>query len=357
MTDTTAIPNVSMANTKKEMLEAYKAVKSRLKANEKQLLDAAKARKEMEKQLALATAEAQATQDPVQRLQDLRSAISSELVGLAERFETEIDTFKKLQAAVAQKQQELKSIYEVETAASDFAALIEAQQAKKNAFDEEMQTRRAEFDQEMNLAIEKWEKEKTLRQQSIKEKDEFLKKQRQREKEEYQYMFSREKEQRKNALEDELQALEKEIAQKRAEFEQEYQQRDTELNSREEAVAKREAEMAALQETVDTFPRELETKVKSAVDAAAERISSDYEKAQALLKAKHDGEKNVLSSKIESLENLVQTYQTQIAELSKRQEQAYEKVQDIANRAVAAAKREFISIPAAGVDKSEKQHG
>ena len=59
---------------------------------------------------------------------------------------------------------------------------------------------------------------------------------------------------------------------------------------------------------------------------------------------KFEGEKNVLLSKIESLEKLVQAREVQIGELSKRNKQAYEKVRDIANRAVAAAKREYISV-------------
>ena len=59
---------------------------------------------------------------------------------------------------------------------------------------------------------------------------------------------------------------------------------------------------------------------------------------------KFEGEKNVLLSKIESLEKLVLAREVQIGELSKRNKQAYEKVRDIANRAVAAAKREYISV-------------
>lgn len=44
----------------------------------------------------------------------------------------------------------------------------------------------------------------------------------------------------------------------------------------------------------------------------------------------------------------------QIFKMSERYEQAYEKVQDIANRAVAAAKREFISVPVSPQVLSEK---
>ena len=54
MENTSEVPQVSMANTKKELLEAYSAAKSLLKAKEKDLLDAEKARKALEKKAALA---------------------------------------------------------------------------------------------------------------------------------------------------------------------------------------------------------------------------------------------------------------------------------------------------------------
>ena len=98
---------------------------------DKNLLDAEKARKQMEKKVAAATADTQTAQDPVKRLHDLRGAISRELNELAERFETEIETYKKIQSAIDAKQSELETLYGVETAASDLAALIDAQRAKK----------------------------------------------------------------------------------------------------------------------------------------------------------------------------------------------------------------------------------
>ena len=147
MDNTSEVPNVSMANTKKEMLEAYEAAKDTLKAKENDLLDAEKARKALEKKAALATADAQAAQDPVHRLHDLRSALGRELSELAERLEEEIGTYRKIQAAVAEKNDELKTLYGVETAASDLAALIEAQQARKAQFEEEMERREAEMEE------------------------------------------------------------------------------------------------------------------------------------------------------------------------------------------------------------------
>lgn len=345
MAEQVDIPNVSMANTKKELMEAYEAAKERLEDLNRDLLDAEKAKKRLEKQVAAATADAQAEQDPVKRLQELRGAIGRELSDLAERVEAEIDTYRKIQSAVEAKQEELKTIYEVETAASDLAALLDAQRSEKERFRREMAEEKKAFEAEMQQTRSQWVREKQERDRRVAEEAEALKKQRQREREEHEYAFTREKEQKKNALEDELHALEKEIAQKREEAEHSAKVREAELDAREEAVARREKEMDALQKEVDTFPKRLENAVQAAVDDTTEQLTKDFEKDRILMDSRFEGEKNVLNSKIESLERLVASQAAQIADLSRRHEQAYEKVQDIANRAVSSARRESYSAP------------
>ncbi|MGD8958618.1 MAG: hypothetical protein PVI27_02145, partial [Desulfobacteraceae bacterium] len=124
------------------------------------------------------------------------------------------------------------------------------------------------------------------------------------------------------------------------------QQRKVELDAREEALTIREKEMAALQKEVESFPKRSESAVQAAVAEASERITRASENAQALMQARFEGEKNVLLGKIEALEKLVASQAAQISDLSKRNEQAYEKVQDIANRAVAASRREGYPAPA-----------
>ena len=345
MTVQTELPNVSMANTKKELLEAYEEAKKRVEMADKDLLDAEKARKRLEKQVATATADAQAAQDPVQRLHDLRGAISRELSDLAERLETEIETYRKIQSAIETKQEELNTLYEVETAASDLAALIDAQRAKKEQFGREMEAQKGLFETEMQELRTQWQREKADHDRRIKEDAEANEKKRQREKEEYEYAFAREQAQRKNAQEDELQALQKEIALKRSDFEKEYQQRKTALDAREEAISGREKETAALQKEVESFPKRNEAAVQAAVAETTKRLTRDFERDKTLMESRFEGEKNVLAARIEALNNLATSQAAQISDLSKKHEQAYEKVQDIANRAVAAAKRESYTAP------------
>jgi hypothetical protein len=340
MTQPTDLPNVSMANTKKELLEAYEAAKKQFDRVNKDLLDAEKARQRMEKKVAAATADSQVAQDPVKRLNDLRGAISHELMDLAERFQAEIETYRKIQSAIETKQEELNTIYEVETAASDLAALIDAQRLKKEQYEQDMEAQKAAFESEMKEMRTHWQREKIEHDRQEKEQAEALNKQRQREKEEYEYTFVREKAQRKNALDDELQNLEKEIAAKRSNFESQIQQRTAALDTREEAIAGIEKEMATLQKEVEAFPKRNEAAVQAAVAETTERITRDVENSKALMEARFEGEKNVLLGKIESLEKMVASQATLISDLSRKSEQAYEKVQDIANRAVTASRRE-----------------
>jgi hypothetical protein len=345
MTDQADIPAVSMANTKKELLDAYEIAKQRVESQSKDLLDAEKARKRMEKQVATATADTQAAQDPVQRLHDLRGAISRELGDLAERFENEIETYRKIQSAIDTKQAELDTIYGVETAASDLAALIDAQRIEKERFDQEMSAQKAAFEAEMQELRTQRQREKADHDRQVAEEKASLKKERQREKEEYEYTFAREQAQRKNTLDDELQALEKEITAKRSAFDLDVQQRSAALDAREEALAAGEKEMDDLQREVNGFPKRLETAVQAAIADTTKQMTRDVESDKALMQARFDGEKNVLAGKIEALEKMVASQEAQIKDLSRKSEQAYEKVQDIANKAVSASRRESYAPP------------
>jgi len=345
MTEKTDFPNVSMTNTKKELLEAYEEAKEQFETLSKDLLDAEKARKRLEKKVAAATADAQAEQDPLKRLHDLRGTLSRELTELAERFETEIETYRKIQSAIETKNEELNTIYGVETAASDLAALIDAQRVKKEQFERDMQDQKGAFEAEMEEIRTQWQREKADLDRRAKEHAEAIDKQRQREKEEYEYTFARDKAQRKNALDDELQTLEKGLALKRSEFENESQNRTAELDTREESIASREKEMETLQKEVESFPKRSEDAVQKAVADATERLTINFKGDKALMEARFEGERNVLMEKIQALEKMVASQAAQISDLAKKNELAYEKVQDIANRAVTSARRDTYSAP------------
>ena len=66
---------------------------------------------------------------------------------------------------------------------------------------------------------------------------------------------------------------------------------------------------------------------------------------KALMEARFEGERYVLTGKIEGLEKMVASQVVQINDLAKKNELADEKVQDIANRAVTSARRDAYPTP------------
>ena len=156
---------------------------------------------------------------------------------------------------------------------------------------------------------------------------------------------ARERDQRQNALEDELAALEKEIAATRESFERESSAKESDLERREAEVVKGEVELERLRDEVAAFPARLDEEVKNTISETTQHLQSEAEARQSLIRAQFEGEKNVLLSKIDALESRVSFQQDQLNALADKQEKAYENVQEIANRAVEGARREIITVP------------
>jgi hypothetical protein len=351
------VPQVTMSNTKKELLEAYEQARDVLASQAKALLKAEEARARAEAEAARAAADIQVQEDPVRRLHDLRTDVSKKLSELAERLEAEVATYAQLKKAAAEKQAELNQLYEIEAAAGDLAVLLEAQRARREQFDAEMTRRKEEMESalagrkaevEADLASTRktWEEEKARRKAEAAEEAERTAKARQRDQDEYDYALKREREQRRNALEDELASLEREIATKREVFQAETSGKEGELQRREAAVVAGEEELMQLRKKVDAFPAELAEAAMAAVEDTTKRLGAEFRSHKALLESQFTGEKNVLTSRIEALEARAESQKAQIAALEDKLEKAYGKVQDIATRAVDSARREVITVPA-----------
>ena len=107
------------------------------------------------------------------------------------------------------------------------------------------------------------------------------------------------------------------------------------------------------QKQVDAFPAELKERVDAEVSLAVSRIKTDAEKNEALLTKDYEGQKNVLATKIDSLEKLVASQQAQIDTLTNQIDDAYGKVQDIAVKAVYRQPEQQARVQY--IDESEKR--
>lgn len=321
------VPNITMSNTKKEMLAAYHEMKELLASQATAVRDAEREKAELRKEAARAAADRAAAGEPINLIQELRTRMAVELSRLEDEYQQLTQDHRQLEEAVTDRKADLERVYEVESAAEDLVALIEGHRRLKE-----------ELAAEMEMARAAWQREKKAHDQEVEREREALERRRAWEEEEYEYSTTREREKRRNELEDELAALERELASRREALEAEAAGRAAELDRREEALAASEETIHTLEERVAGFEEELARRTAQATGELREQLAREYAAKEALLKAQFEGEANVLKGRIEGLEQLVQRQAKQIELLTAEQQDAYRKVQEIASKALDSAK-------------------
>ncbi len=328
MTDKTPQPKrISASNTKKEMIDAYNELLNQLQQKREVELKPQERLEEKAVKQVVAAADSLSTDGIVKEIGNLKSEMGKMLAQLSDRLEEGVRRYDGIKKAVAVKEGELQEIYEIEKAASSLAALIEAQEIKRQAFESEMAAKKEELGREVQTMRGEWEKEKKVREAEAREREAAEAKRREREKEEYRYAFTREQQLAKDQFEYEKARLERDIQHTKERLEQE-------LAEREKAIAQREEELNQLRTKATAFPKEMEAAINAAVKDATARVQLDSKNREELLRKEFDGERNVMITRIESREQLVKEQSEQIARLSQQLEKAYGQVQDIAVRTV-----------------------
>ncbi len=318
---------LTLSHTKQEMLEAYHAVLKQLEAQREAELKPEKRLEEKKAKEVIQIAESLSTEGVSREISNLKLETSKMLAQISDRLEEEVNKFKAIQHAIALKEKELQELYEIEKSAITLAALIESQNQKRQAFEMEMAEKKEAFNQEIEALRKQREEEKKRYEEEIKDRDLMEKKRREREKEEYEYSFKREQKLAKDKFEDEKARLEKEIQLKR-------EQMEKELNEREKAIAEKEEELNELKKRVNAFPKELEAAVNKAVKETTDKLNLEAKNREELMRKEFIGERNVFTTRIESLEKIVKEQNEQISKLSQQLEKAYQQVQEIAVKTI-----------------------
>lgn len=318
---------LTLANTKQEMLQAYNELLKQLEAQKELELKPEKRLEEKKAKEVLQIAETLSSEGVAKGISNLKIEVGKVLAQISDRLEEEIQKFKAVQNAVSLKEKELQELYEIEKSAMSLAALIEAQNEKRQAFEAEMNAKKEALTREIETLREEWNREKAEYEAAIKERDAAEKKRRDREREEYEYAFKREQKLAKDKFEDEKAKLEKEIHLKK-------EQMEAELKAREKAILEKEEELNDLRKRVSAFPKEMEAAVAKAVKEVTEKLSSEAKNREELMKREFLGEKNVLLTRIESLEKTVKEQSERIVKLNAQLEKAYQQVQEIAMKTI-----------------------
>ena len=318
---------LSLSSTKQEMLEAYNAVLKQLEAQREAELKPEKRLEEKKAKEVIQVADSLSSEGVAKEISTLKIETGKVLAQISDRLEEEIGKFKAVQNAIVLKEKELQELYEIEKSAVTLAALIESQNQKRQVFESEMAEKKEALSQEIETLRAERENEKKDYEEGIKERDVAEKKKREREKEEYEYSFKREQKLAKDKFEDEKAKLEKELHLKK-------EQMESELKEREKVIAEQENELNELRKKVGAFPKEMEAAMTKAIKETTEKLNLEAKNREELQKREFIGERNVLTTRIESLEKMVKEQSEQITKLTQQLEKAYQQVQDIAVKTI-----------------------
>ncbi|MCX5830315.1 MAG: hypothetical protein NT140_00215 [Deltaproteobacteria bacterium] len=321
---------LTTTNTKQEMLLAYNSVLKELEEKQAGELKPGKRIEEKKTKEAVQVAEYSTTEGVGKEIAALKLEIGKTLTGISDQLEGEVSRFVAVRNAIAAKEKELTELYEIEKTATSLAALIEAQNQKRQEFTAEMEEKKESLRQDIDSTRTAWEKEQEEHDAAVKERDAAEKKRQTREKEEFDYAFKREQQTATERYTYEKAKLEKELKDKKEQLERE-------LQAREAAIAAKEVELSDLRKQASQFPKELETSVARAIKETSERLIAEAKSQEELLKKGAEGESNVFSARIESLEKTTKEQSERVTALTKQLEAAYQKAQDIAVKTVEGA--------------------
>lgn len=321
------VKKISMKSTKEEMLDAYNNALKQLQEKHENEMKPEKKLEEKKVAETVKVAQSLTPEGVVRELGNLKIDIGKTLTSISDSLEAQVIRLTTLQNAISAKENELQELYEIEKSAMSLAALIEAQNTKKQDFLTSMELDKQELNREIDTMKAAWKKEKEEYEATVKERDAFEKKRQAREKEEFDYAFKKEQQQLKDKAAYENEKWENGIKSKK-------ELAEKELKSREQAITAKEEELADLRKRAASFPKELEFAVTKAVKDVSEKILLEAKNREDLLKKQFEGELNVLKARNESLEKTVKEQGERISGLSQQLEAAYQKVQDIAVKTV-----------------------
>ncbi len=319
---------ISVKNTKNEILDAYHDVLREMNALKKQSKTDLK--KEHDKQDIIKKASDSTIEQVVTDLTSLKLSITKSLEELENQFLNEHKKLSQLNQAIAFQQQELEELHEIKVTTDTLAALLQTQKIKKETFETEIAEQRSAFEQEMLQRRATWKREQEETMSAWKEQEALQKKLKQREEEDYFYKRDLERQKERDQYLLQKQQLEKELVDRKILFEKEYAERESNLLAKEQ-------ELENLRMKAEEFPKKLQDALQETERTVTERLKFKYDYETKLTHKEVEGERKLHQQMIATLESKIAQQDQQIKALTEKANHAGLQVQEIAVKAIEGA--------------------
>ncbi|MDF1667642.1 MAG: hypothetical protein P1V97_38245, partial [Planctomycetota bacterium] len=340
----TEIPELTYtSSTKKTLWAAYNKLVEKVKNTESggpsELV-----RKQDENKLVAKVLDS-SVESIVQSAGALKLGLNRALDDISQKMLDESGKLASIEQAIEIEEKRLEELHDIQVAAETLQNLLAEHDAAKESFEELIASRKEEVEASLKDACDKcaehirleleqfedqttqkaalWEKEQKLHEESVKERDAELAKQRTREEEEYNYKLTQARMKDKDSYEARQAELEEELLSRKQKLEHEF-------SAREEAIKAHENELAKLREQAQNFPEQLKAAVAHAEKETIAEVKREAKVAADLNAQKAESEQELLQFKVSTLESKIGEQQNRILELTQQLDVATAKVQDIA---------------------------
>lgn len=299
-------PEITMKNTKSEILDALNQALERAELAEKNRLDPEKEEKEQKNKKAVET-----TKKAVEQ-----NIFSQELN----------DKFCDLQTAIIAEENRLQELYGVGREVQKLALVIEAGRERAAAIEVEQ----TEKEDAAKKSLENLNAEYAQRNAEIQaEQDTYQKKlkmERAREAEEYQYNLARTKERENNAWLDEKATREAELQKREALTAEMLSEAESKLGH-----------IQTLEEKVENIPSLLAAERESTSAAVTETLKREHAHQSALAEMERKNGIARLEDKVAYLEKELENSSKNVGALQAKLDKAYSEIRDLASKTVESA--------------------
>lgn len=337
------LQDIKKKDNKDIIWEGFQTALELLKSKNEGVLDPVKEMAVKSAQKVVATAEEVMSDSSLTAMiAKLRTNGTVTLEEIAAKIAEAKEGYEALVQAKDIKATELNDMFGIEKELLDLAVVVNTNESLKAKYSEELDaikeestelicTKRTEASEILSLAKEE--------AKEIKEQAELAKK---KEQAEWNYTFGRQKVRDRDDFADELAYERKEFLEKAESTKKEIAIKDKEVTEREAAVSNKEEEFTKLRTAVDEIPHitavAVDRAVKKAIEAETEKSSTlaDFKEKE------YQSEKKSLDREIEMLKADNDKKDNQIADLTKKLDDAYLQIKAVASD-VANASRPVIS--------------
>jgi colicin import membrane protein len=234
--------------------------------------------------------------------------VQKSLAALSAKLVEQLQVLGNVEEAIALKREELKQLYDIESAAVSLDDLDAKIQAQRESWMEEQSRKQREFAEQQAERSKLWA----------------------RTEEEYEYRVSQENKKREDEFAYRLAQQEKANREKQEQLEKNWSERDAELK-------KREKELEELRAQVANIPEQIRKAENAAAAVAGNSVKKEYETKMLLATKDAETAAKLAEQEVASLRAALEKATGQLGELKEQLDRARDDVKEISSKALESA--------------------